>query len=94
MADSDYEFEGDGASDDEYVAPKSTSGSRTQAKASQKARKKANAWERRGSTPIEDDVGFAGVHEGYGAVESADAEDSARVEKSLQEREEDRKRKR
>lgn len=90
MADSDYEYEDDNASDDEYMGSKSSPGVRQQAAGKRKAQekapeRKAQAWARRGSTPPED---FE-----YTPAEE-DADDETIPEKTLQQIEEERKRKR
>jgi len=90
MADSDYSYDGQDASDDEYVGPKSGSSSQAQDPSKRKGQpkapeRKAQAWARRGSTPDEE------FH--YTPAEEAVEEEEIQ-EKSLQQIEEDRKRKR
>ena len=84
MADSDYEFEGDDGSDDEYVGTKSSSSTRVQAPGKRRTQEKEKprklAWER----------SEAVAHE----VSTIEEADDGTIEQSVQEREEDRKRKR
>jgi transcription initiation factor TFIIH subunit 2 len=91
MADSDYEFEGDDGSEDEYVASRDSSTSRAQAAGRRKAQpkvaeRKAHAWARRGSTPPEDEYDSP--------IGEEEEEEEILPQKSLQHMEEDRKRKR
>lgn len=90
MADSDYEYEGEDGSDDEYVGSKNGSSLRAQPPGKRKTQgrtteRKAQAWARRGSTPVED---FE-----YTPAEE-EVEDDVIPEQSLQQIEEERKRKR
>ncbi|KAF2640785.1 TFIIH basal transcription factor complex, subunit SSL1 [Massarina eburnea CBS 473.64] len=90
MADSDYDQESDDVSDDEYVGPKATqNNARTQVAGKSRIQKapapKAHAWARRGSTPDEEDAYIPAEEE---------AEEDLAPRKSIQQMEEERKRKR
>ncbi|KAF2710997.1 hypothetical protein K504DRAFT_481012 [Pleomassaria siparia CBS 279.74] len=93
MADSDYSGSGEDVSDDEYVGPKGGSSSRPQAATRKRAplparapeKPKKQAWETEEKDP--DDIVTA-------EVEEMEEEDPEVLARTLQEREEDRKRKR
>jgi transcription initiation factor TFIIH subunit 2 len=92
MADSDYSFDGDDGSDDEYVGSRAQSASRTQAPGRTKAQpkateRKAHAWARRGSTPPDEEFQYI-------PAEDEDDEEDAAPQQTLQQIEEERKRKR
>jgi transcription initiation factor TFIIH subunit 2 len=92
MADSDYSFDGDDGSDEEYVGSRDQSVSRTQAPGKTKAQpkateRKAHAWARRGSTPPEEEFQYI-------PADDEDEEEDVAPQQSLQQIEEERKRKR
>ncbi|KAJ4289715.1 hypothetical protein N0V90_011045 [Kalmusia sp. IMI 367209] len=91
MADSDFSYDGQSGSDDEYVGSKSGSSSQAPGPAKRKAQakapeRKAQAWQRRGSTPSEEDEEYRPAFE--------EIEDEEIQERSIQQIEEERKRKR
>lgn len=93
MADSDYEFDGDDGSDEEYMGSRDSSTSRAQTVGKRKAQpkvteRKAHAWARRGSTPPDDEFEY------IPAEEDEEEEEDTAPQKSLQQIEEERKRKR
>jgi transcription initiation factor TFIIH subunit 2 len=92
MGDSDYEFDGDDGSDEEYVGSRDSSTSRAQTVGKRKVQpkateRKAHAWARRGSTPPEEESEYV-------PAEEEEEEEDTTPQKSLQQIEEERKRKR
>jgi hypothetical protein len=92
MGDSDYEFDGDDGSDEEYVGSRDSSTSRAQTVSKRKSQpkvpeRKAHAWARRGSTPPEEEFEYI-------PAEEEEEEEDTTPQKSLQQIEEERKRKR
>lgn len=96
MADSDYEYMDDNGSDDEYVGSKGSSGTTSRAQSQISAKRKTQEKSKRQAWQTERSLVAASreqervVGEGSEDLEGADGD----IRQSVQEREEERKRKR